>query len=157
MRIPRPRTIIGLIRGPAIIACALATFTLASARARRRPGSPSRRPSRRPPSFETCKTVGNGFICEGARTGAAVPYTQHNTTTDILAVPRDLGSATETTTRQANFTVPHMGAVLLNAGRVVFAADGTLEFNAGPQGFIDYFNNGSTAAVAELCSALGSS
>jgi len=40
---------------------------------------------------------------------------------------------------------------------VVFGADGTLEFSAEPQGFIDYFNNGNTAAVAELCTALGAS
>ena len=50
-----------------------------------------------------------------------------------------------------------MGAVLLNAGRTVFGADGTLEFSAGPQGFLDYSNNGNTAAVAELCTALGAS
>jgi hypothetical protein len=170
-----------------------------------------------PPSFETCKTVGNGFICEGARTepygatdtgipcgsgatafdifdqgtdyqhairyydtdgnltrrviydhyfsqwtspltGAAIPYMQHNTTTDVLAVPGDLTSATETTTGETNFTAPHMGAVLLNAGKVVFNLfDGTLEFSAGPQGFIDYFYNGNTAALAELCTALGAS
>src|SRR5262249_25355853 len=89
-------------------------------------------------------------------TGAAIPYTQHNTTTDILAVPGDFTSATETTTGEANFTVPHMGAVLRTAGRTVSGADGTLEFSAGPQGFIDYFN-GNTAAVAELCTALGAS
>jgi len=90
-------------------------------------------------------------------TGAAIPYTQHNTTTDILAVPGDFTSATETTTGQANITVPHMGAVVLNAGRVVFGADGTLEFSAGPQDFLDYFYNGNAAAVAELCTALGAS
>ena len=26
-----------------------------------------------PPSFETCKTVGNGFICDGARTESSGP------------------------------------------------------------------------------------
>jgi hypothetical protein len=216
MRIPRFRTIIGLISGPAIIVGGLATFTLASA-GPAAAGQPVTQPlTPPPPSFETCKTVGNGFICDGARTlsygpddtgiacgsgagtfdifdqgthnqhairfynaagdltkrviydqyfsqftnpltGAAVPYTQHNTTTDVLAVPGDFTSATETTTGQANFTVPHMGAVVLNAGRVVFGADGTLEFSAGPQGFLDYFYNGNTAAVAELCTALGAS
>ena len=168
-----------------------------------------------PPSFETCKTVGNGFICDGARTmsygpddtgivcgssasafdifdqgthnqhairfynsagdltrrviydqyfsqvsnplaGAAVPYIQHITTTDVLAVPGDVASATETITGQNNFTVPHMGAVSLNAGKIVLGADGTLEFSAGPQGFLDYFT-GNTAALDELCSALGAS
>ena len=216
MKIPRFRTIIRLISGPAIIAGSLATFTLASAgpAAAGQPVTQTLTPP--PPSFETCKTVGNGFICDGARTesygpddtgivcgsgagafdifdqgihnqhairfynaagdltrrviydqfvsqftnpltGAAIPYKQHSNTTDILAVPGDLASATETTTGVNNFTVPHMGAVFLNAGRAVFGADGTLEFSAGPQGFIDYFYNGNTAALDELCTALGAS
>ena len=216
MRTPRFRTITGLLSAPAILAVGLATFTLASAgpAAAGQPVTQTLTPP--PPSFETCKTVGTGFICEGARTltygpddagitcgtgagavdildqgthnqhairfyntdgnltkrviydqyfsqfsnpltGAAIPYTQHNTTTDILAVPGDFTSATETTTGQTNFTVPHQGAVLLNAGRVVFGADGTLEFSAGPQGFLDYFYNGNTAALDELCTALGAS
>jgi hypothetical protein len=215
MRIPRFRTIIRLISGPAIIAGSLATFTLVSAgpAAAGQPVTQTLTPP--PPSFETCKTVGNGFICDGARTesygpddtgivcgsgagafdifdqgihnqhairfynaagdltrrviydqfvsqftnpltGAAIPYKQHGNTTDILAVPGDLASATETTTGQNNFTVPHMGAVFLNAGRTVFGADSTLEFSAGPQGFID-FDNGNTAALDELCTALGTS
>ena len=216
MRIPRFRSIIGLISGQAIIAGGLAVFALVSASPAAAAGQPvTQALTPPPPSFETCKTVGNGFICEGARTlsygpddtgivcgsgasafdifdqgihnqhairfydtagdltrrviydqyfsqfsnlltGAAVPYTQHNTITDVLAVPGDFGSATETTTGEVNFTVPHMGAVFLNAGRTVFGADGTLEFSAGPQGFIDYVN-GNIAAVAELCTALGAS
>jgi hypothetical protein len=64
-------------------------------------------------------------------TGAAVPYTQHNTTTDILAVPGDLTSATETTTGQVNFTVPHMGAVLLNA-RARRCSAPTARWNSAP-------------------------
>ena len=215
MRIPRFRTIIGLISAPAIIAGGLTAFTLASA-APAAAGQPVTQPLTPPqPSFETCKTVGTGFICEGARTltygpddtgiacgsgagafdildqgthnqhairfynaagdltkrviydqyfsqfsnpltGAAVPYAEHNTITDVLAVPGDFTSATETFTGQNNFTVPHMGAVFLNAGRVVFGADGTLEFRAGPQEGLDYAN-GNIAAVAELCTALGAS
>ena len=216
MRIPRIRPIIGLIIGPALIASLLATFGLASAGPAAAAGQPvTQTLTPPPPSYYTCKTVGNGVICEGALsesygpddtgivcgsgagafdifdqgtdnkhairfynaagdltrltrydqdvsqfsnllTGAAVPYTQHNTTTDIPDVPGDLASSTETTTGEVNFTVPHLGAVLLNAGRTVFGADGTLEFSAGPQGFIDYFT-GKTAALAELCSALGAS
>jgi hypothetical protein len=217
MRIPQFSTVVRLISGPALIAGGLATFTLAGAGPALAAGQPvTQTLTPPPPSFETCKTVGNGIICDGARTepyspndtgitcgsgssafdifdqgihnqhairfydtagdltrrviydqyfsqfsnpltGATVPYVQHNTTTDILAVPGDLGSATETTTGQDNFTVPHMGAVLLNAGKVVFGADGTLEFSAGPQGFADFFYNGNTAALAELCTALGAS
>lgn len=89
-------------------------------------------------------------------TGTAIPYDQHDTITDMLAVPGDFGSATETNTGQGNFTVPGMGAVMLNAGRIVTGPDGTLEFTAGPQGFWDFFVNGNTAAVDGLCAALGS-
>jgi len=215
MRIPRFRTIIGLASGPAIIASVLAAFTLASAvpAAAGQPVTQALTPP--PPSFYTCKTVGNGFICDGALTeaygpddteiacgsgagafdmfdqgthnkhairfynaagdltkrvvydqyfsqftnpliGAAVPYTQHNTTTDVFAIPGE-PSATETTTGHVTFTVPHLGAVLLNTGRTVFGADGTLEFVAGPHGLGDYFYNGNTTAVADLCTALGAS
>jgi hypothetical protein len=176
MRIRQLRTVIELISGPALIAGGLAAFLLTSAgpAAAGQPVAQALTPS--PPSFETCKRIGDGFICDGARTesysptdtgvacgsgvgafdifdqgshnqhairfyntagdltrrviydqyfsqfsnpltGAAVPYTQHNTTTDILAVPGDLTSATETVTGEVNFTVPHIGAVFLNAGR----------------------------------------
>ena len=215
MRIPRIRRIIGLMIGPGLIAGGLATFTLASASPAVAAGQPvTQTLTPAPPPYYSCKTVGNGFICDGIidetygpddtgfacgsgagafdifdqgthdkhsirfydasgnltrlirydqffsqfsnpLTGVAVPYHQHNTTTDNFAVPGDFNSVTETTTGEVNFTVPHMGAVLLNAGRTVFGADGTLEFSAGPQGFIDYFNNGNTAALDELCTALG--
>ena len=73
MRIPRFRTIIGLISGPALIAGSLATFALASAgpAAAGQPVTQTLTPP--PPSFETCKTVGNGFICDGARTESSGP------------------------------------------------------------------------------------
>jgi hypothetical protein len=163
-----------------------------------------------PPSFETCKAVGGGTICSGARpeaygpldtgipcagfdifdqgafdqhavryydangnltkrvihevyslgrftnpvTGAVVTYTQTDTRTDVLAVPGDLGSATEATTGQ-NIYHPASGApVFLNAGRTVFRPDGTLESRAGPQGFLDYFVDGDTAVIDRLCGAL---
>jgi hypothetical protein len=57
--------------------------------------------------------------------GATVPYTQHNVTTGILAVPGDLSTETQTLRGENNYTVPGVGTVFLNAGRTVFAADGT--------------------------------
>jgi hypothetical protein len=87
-------------------------------------------------------------------TGTIVPYTQHNTTTDVLATPGDLGSATTTTTGENNFTVPGQGSVFLNAGKVVVGADGSLEFRSGPQNFLDYFVSGNTAVIDQLCAAL---
>jgi hypothetical protein len=167
-----------------------------------------------PPSFLTCKAVGNGTICQGSATfagdpphpdftcssgaliydqgtvrqvvtryydtngnltrrvihevwsdaqksnpltGATAPYHQAVTYTAVLAVPGDLSSATETVTGAANITVPGVGAVLLNAGRTVTAADGTIEFSAGPQDFIDAFVNGNMAVLDRLCAALGAS
>jgi len=89
-------------------------------------------------------------------TGGTAPYSQASNITDVLGVPGDFSSATETVTGQGNITIPGRGAVLLNAGSTVFGADGTLEFSAGPQGFLDY-SNGNTAAVSELCTALGAS
>jgi hypothetical protein len=87
-------------------------------------------------------------------TGATAPYSQAFNITDVLAVPGDFSSATETVTGQANITIPGMGAVLLNAGRTVTAPDGSLDFRAGPQDFLDYAF-GNTDVVNELCAALG--
>jgi hypothetical protein len=209
MRIPRFRAIAGLISGPAIIAGALVASAPASA-------SPLLTPA--PPSYVTCKTVGNGSICDGTLTftyaagdtgiacgsgagafdifdgpgtvnlrsilyyntdgnltkgvdyiaarsaysnpltWATVPYIQHQTSTNVLAVPGDVTSRTSTITGQNNFTVPGMGAVALQAGRVVtINSDSTIVFSAGPDWVFDLFFEGDTAAVAELCTALGAS
>jgi len=89
-------------------------------------------------------------------TGLTAEYSQADTITDVLSAPGDVGSATETVTGQANITVPGVGAVLLNSGRTVWAPDGTLDFRAGPQDFLDYFL-GNTDVVDKLCAALGTS
>lgn len=88
-------------------------------------------------------------------TGASIPYNQKQNITDVLAVPGDFGSATETVTGEINFTATGMGVVLQNAGRIVTAPDGTLDFSSGKQGLWDYFVNGDTSAMTELCAALG--
>jgi hypothetical protein len=88
-------------------------------------------------------------------TGAMLRYTQSYDSTDVLAVPGDLSSATETITGDVIFTVPGLGVVLLNAGKFVVGADGSLEFRAGPQGILDYFVNGDTSAFEPMCAALG--
>ena len=166
-----------------------------------------------PPSFETCKTVGNGTICQGNRTfsygpddtgivcgsganafdiydsgtnnqnasrsydqngnltrrvihetyssgqfsnpltSAVVPYTQHDTITDVLAVPGDLGSATETNVGE-NIFKPAQGApVFKYAGRFVTAPDGTIEFQAGQNDFFKLMA-GDTSVLQNLCAAL---
>ena len=93
------------------------------------------------------------FINPG--TGATVPWTQYEIHTTVLAVPGDFSSATETIVGQFVITVPHLGAVALEAGRVIQDANGNNEFRAGPQDFLDYYANGDTSAVEELCGALG--
>jgi hypothetical protein len=88
--------------------------------------------------------------------GATVPYTQIQITTDVLAVPGDLwGSATETWT--GNFIArPATGApVVIGAGRVVFfPPGGTIEFQAGPSGLLDLLA-GDSSALDPICAALG--
>ncbi len=64
-------------------------------------------------------------------TGAAIPYTQHDTITDFLAVPGDLSTATTTNVGENIMTVPHTGQIFHYAGRFVVAPDGTIEFEAG--------------------------
>ena len=169
-----------------------------------------------PPSVYTCKTVGEGFICEASLlepygpydngivcgsgsgtfdifdqgletlnairyydangdlvkrvihdaevgalsnplTGASIPYTINNVNTDVYVVPGDPGSVTETTTGNQNLTVPGMGNVWKEAGRLFFAdaALTDLEFEAGHHAAIDYYYNGDTSVADQLCTALG--
>jgi hypothetical protein len=87
-------------------------------------------------------------------TGARVPYRQSNVTVEDLAVPGDFASATATTTGVINFVLPGQGAIVRNAGRTVFGADGSLEFSSGPQAILDYFLDGDLAALQPICDAL---
>jgi hypothetical protein len=199
------------ITGPILLAALLGILAVVPVGLAAQPVTQTLNPP--PPSFLSCRAVGNGTICHGSRTlvgdpydtgivcgsganafdiidqgivdqvvvryynadgnltrrviheywrpgqfsnpltGAIVPYTQTGNLTDVLSVPGDFGSATETTTGQNNFTIPGLGAVLLNAGRTVYGADGTLEFRAGPHNFLDY--DGGAAVMDELCGFLG--
>ena len=89
-------------------------------------------------------------------TGAAVPYTQTDTRIDVLAVPGDLDSATETTTWQSLFHLPGAGApVFWNSGRTVqFPIFGPTEFSAGRL-FWFLLGSGDTSVLDALCTALG--
>jgi len=91
-------------------------------------------------------------------TGASLPFTGHDTVTDVLTVPAEFDSATETTAGEFAVTLPRTGTVYLTAGRLVMAAaDGTIDFQAGPGVLIEWFvNGGPRETPAELCSALGS-
>ena len=88
-------------------------------------------------------------------TGKTVTYTQTDKITTVLAVPGDLDSATETTVGANIYTDPltHQ-KVLRSTGRVVFGADGTLDFRAGQQPFLDAFVDGDMSVFDAVCAAL---
>jgi len=89
-------------------------------------------------------------------TGAAIGYKQSDTITDVLAVPGDVSTATETITgNAANVTVPRFGSIFIQAGRNVYGPDGDLEFAAGPDAANRYFIDGDTSVWQTVCSVLG--
>ena len=190
--------------------CAALALALASASFAGQPVTQTLNPP--PPSFETCKALGNGTICQGTiassyspidtglacgsgpgafdifdsasqnevamrvydaggnlvrrvlhdryagqlsnqLNGTTLPYTQTQTTNDILASPGDFSSATTTLTGEMVLRPSGGAPVLIGAGRAVFAPDGTLEFQAGPSGFLDLIA-GAPSAVDPICTAL---
>ncbi len=89
-------------------------------------------------------------------TGAIVPYGQSDMRTDVLAVPGDLGSATETTTWNIHYHAAGDGApVFTHTGRTITTPDGTIEFRAGQLDFLNVFVDGETALLEPICAALG--
>jgi hypothetical protein len=88
-------------------------------------------------------------------TGKTVPYTQNGKITTELAVPGDFGSATETIVGENIYTDPVTHKkVLRSTGRAVFGADGTLDFRAGQQPFLDAFVDGDMSVFDAVCAAL---
>jgi len=88
-------------------------------------------------------------------TGETIPYTQTGKITAELPVPGDFGSATETTVGENVYTDPDTHQkVLRSTGRVVFGADGTLDFQAGQSWSIDAFVNGDMSVLDAVCAAL---
>jgi hypothetical protein len=87
--------------------------------------------------------------------GKTVPYTQNQKLTTVLAVPGDFDSATETTVGENIYTDPATHRkVLQSTGRVVFGADGELDFRAGPQWSLDLFIDGDMSVLDAVCAAL---
>jgi hypothetical protein len=81
--------------------------------------------------------------------GLTAPYTQETLTTDVLAVPGDFNSATETVTGQGNVTIPGYGVVFFYTGRQVTDDNGNTVFQAGPPAWLG------DARLVDLCTALG--
>ncbi len=91
-----------------------------------------------------------------AVTGVSVPYEQHQIITDVLGVPGDLSTITETTTGVNRFVLPHEGLLLLDNGRVTTDPSGDITF-ASARHDILAGSLGDTAALQKLCAALGAS
>jgi len=167
-----------------------------------------------PPSFEDCRTTGNGVICQGSRqfapygpdwtplvcgagltafniydasdgplrqvatrhydedrnlisrdvhfetfgevsnpvAGTTVRYHAANLTKDVLSSPGDESSTTESQIGSMIFTLPHEGAVTVNAGRITYDFNGTVEFSSAKDPYA--FNIGDMSALQGLCAAL---
>ena len=87
-------------------------------------------------------------------TGATVSYTQNNVTVDVLAVPGDFTSSTQTTTGEVIIGAGTGGPVLIAVGRQVFSFDGDLLSSAGRNAFIAADFEGDTTAFDAVCAAL---
>jgi len=97
----------------------------------------------------------NNAFWSNPLTGDTVPYTQRGITTEVLAVPGDLSTATGTQTGQTQFTDPVTHKkVMRGAGRVVIAPDGSIESSSGPQWFIQAFYDGDLSVLDGVCAAL---
>ena len=87
--------------------------------------------------------------------GKTVPYTQTAKITTEFAVPGDFDTATLTIVGENIYTDPVTHKkVLASTGRVVFGADGSLDFRAGQQPFIDAFVDGDMSVFDAVCAAL---
>jgi hypothetical protein len=89
-----------------------------------------------------------------ALTGVSVPYEQHQIITDVLGIPGDLSTITETTTGVNRFVLPHDGLLALDNGRLTTDSNGDFTFLT-PNHDIEAYLLGDTSALQNLCAALG--
>jgi hypothetical protein len=87
-------------------------------------------------------------------TGATVNFIQDDTVIQTLAVPGDIDTGNTTVSGRQRLWVNKGGTVLIDAGRVIFAPDGSVIKEAGPHPFNAYFVFGDTTALQPLCDAL---
>jgi hypothetical protein len=88
-------------------------------------------------------------------TGASVPYTIHQTVIFVQSIPGDLSSpVTINGMGEMNFVAPSMGAIVVNAGRVVDLFNGETDTFLQIVGRQDFWD-GNAAALQRLCTALG--
>jgi hypothetical protein len=87
--------------------------------------------------------------------GNRITYTQRGIITDVLGVPGDPDSITETVVGENIYTDPVTHKkVMASVGRTVWAPDGSLEFSAGQQPFVERFVFDDPSAFDALCAAL---
>jgi len=87
--------------------------------------------------------------------GASVSYTQNNVITDVLAVPGDVTSSTETITGENIYRTGTGAPVLISTGRQVFNFDESeLISSAGRNAFVAAFFEGDQTAFDDVCAAL---
>jgi hypothetical protein len=96
--------------------------------------------------FETFGQVSNPLA------GTTVRYHAADLTKDVVATPGDLSTTTESQIGSMIFTLPHQGAVAVNAGRVTYDFNGNLEFASAKNPYA--FNLGDMSALGGLCAAL---
>lgn len=88
-------------------------------------------------------------------TATALGYTQRYVQTDVLAVPGDLTSSTETVTGENLMRPPTGAPVLFGMGRQVYNFDQSeLFFSAGRNDYVEAFFEGDPAPLARVCGAL---
>lgn len=87
-------------------------------------------------------------------TNTSVSYDQGDTIIHNLAIPGDVDTGTETITGSLRVHQLNGGIVLVDVGRTVLAADGTLITETGQHPLDAYFVFGDTSALQPLCDAL---
>jgi hypothetical protein len=91
--------------------------------------------------------IGAGTLSNSV-TGKSVPFESHYTVILTYGTPGD--DSTVTTTQPGEVykvTLPGSGLILHDVGRVIFAPDGTITFEAGP-------HQGLSGDIQKLCAAL---
>jgi hypothetical protein len=87
-------------------------------------------------------------------TGVSIPWSAHGTVRNVFVTPGDDSAYQETDNGQVfKATVPGMGVVVHDVGKVVIDAEGNLVFEGGPHQQLDFLQ-GDATALNKLCAAL---
>lgn len=89
-------------------------------------------------------------------TGLSANYTWVLEYIDTLAVPGNFETVTTQQGGQVKIALPGSGVLTMDAGRVIYDAEGDILSSVGRHDLDDYFLNGNHEAMAQLCAALGS-